>query len=176
MKKPSNQMPPYQMPKMKWYLVTIMWIFLVLFFGSIVYKAYDDIAFRYVILIFIVLILVLSGVGIEKYEKLKRLRKDWDIGKFAKEFNLKEVDTWIVRAVYEAVYDEVEIPIRADDDIDKDLGIDMGDLGFDEILINVSQRTGRVLTEESVEYDDIENIKTIRDLVYFFNGLPQKGE
>ncbi len=116
MKKPSNQMPPYQMPKMKWYLVTIMWIFLVLYFGSIVYKAYDDIAFRYVILIFIVLILVFSGVGVEKYKKLKRSRKEWDIGKFAKEFNLKEVDTWVVRAVYEAVYDEVEIPIKADDD------------------------------------------------------------
>ncbi len=174
MKKPSNQMPPYQMPKMKWYLVIIMWIFLVLYFGSIVYKAYDDIAFRYVILIFIVLILVLSGVGVEKYEKLKRSRKEWDIGKFAKEFNLKEVDTWVVRAVYEAVYDEVEIPIKADDDIDKDLRIDMGDLGFDEILINVSQRTGRVLTEESVAYNDIENITSVRDLVYFFNQLPRE--
>jgi len=174
MRKPSNQMPQYEVPKMKWYFVVIAWIFLILYLGSIAYKAYDDIAFRYVILMFIVLILVLSGVGVEKYKKSKRSRKEWNIGKFAKEFNLKEVDTWVVRAVYEAVYDEVEIPIKADDDIDKDLGIDMGDLGFDEILINVSQRTGRVLTENSVGHDDIKNIITVRDLVEFFNKLPRK--
>jgi len=172
MKKPSNQMPKYEVPKTSIWT----WIFLVVTILSLCYAAYEDINVMYLFVALIIFIIIMSTIGDKKYERLKESRKDWNIGSFAKEFNLKEVDTWVVRAVYEAVYDEVEIPIKADDDIDKDLRIDMGDLGFDEILINVSQRTGRVLTEESVAYNDIENITSIRDLVYFFNGLQREKE
>lgn len=168
MKIPSNRMPKYEVPKTS----ILAWIFLVVTILSFCYTAYDDINIRYFFVAIIIFIVVMSAIGDTKYERLKESRKDWDIGNFAKEFDLKVIDTWVVRAVYEAVYDEVELPVKADDDIDKDLRIDMGDLEFDEILINVSQRTGRVLTEESVEYDDIENIKTVRDLVDFFNKLP----
>jgi len=168
MKAPSNRMTKYEVPNTS----IGVWIFLIIIVLSFCYAAYEDINIRYFFVGFIIFIIIISAIGDKKYERLKEFRKDWDIGNFAKEFDLKVIDTWVIRAVYEAIYDEVDLPIKADDDIDKDLRINMGDLGFDEILINVSQRTGRVLTEESVEYDDIQNIKTVRDLVYFFNQLP----
>ncbi len=170
MKIPSNRMPKYEVPKISIWT----WIFLVVTILFLCYAAYDDINVMYFFVGLIIFIIIMSAIGDKKYKKLKESRTNWDIGNFAKEFDLKAIDTWVVRAVYEVLYDEADLPIRADDDIDKDLRIDMRELEFDEVLINVSQRTGRILSEESAKYDDIKKIKTIRDLVEFFNRLPAK--
>jgi len=174
---PSNRMPKCETDRgePKWYVSTLFWIFLILFLLYILYLLYALSTcenFRYIFLLFVVVVVAIFVQNIIYKRKVKKVlssRENWNIGCFAKEFDLKVIDTWVIRAVYEAIYDLVELPIKADDDMDKDLGMD--DLEFDDILINVSQRTGRVLPKKSDKYYDI---KSVRDLVEFFSKLPKE--
>jgi hypothetical protein len=106
---------------------------------------------------------------------LAALRQNESICTFAKSFDTGEVDTWVIRAVYEQLQiyltsEYPQFPIRADDRLNGCLITDPDDLDFD-LATEISQRTGRSLK-------DIENnpfygkVETVRDLVMFFNAQP----
>lgn len=87
---------------------------------------------------------------------------------FARSFDYRSVDTWIIRAVYEAILVEVKFPPRKTDTF-AFLGLDEG---LEEIAEEVAQRTGRPLTdcEQNTWYGKIE---TVADMVEFFMCQPK---
>ncbi len=95
------------------------------------------------------------------------------ICEFARDFDAREVDTWIIRAVYEQLQWQLndlrpEFPLRASDRLKEDLGLDDDDLDMD-IAVAVEQRTGRSLVSSSTN-PYFGKVKTVRDLVMFFQA------
>ena len=94
---------------------------------------------------------------------------------FARSFDMRAVDTWVIRAVYEQLqaclaHDHAGFPVRASDALVKGLLDDADDLDLD-LVFEIAQRTGRSL--ESAERNPLYGkVTTVRDLVVFFNAQP----
>ena len=104
--------------------------------------------------------------------------KGHDIGNFARSFNCRKIDTWVIRAVYEQIQDyvsteKITLPIYAEDNLFEDLEIGEEDL-YEDLSEEIAQRTGR-------SFDNVENnpyfnkVNTVGDLVNFFNNQPLKS-
>nr|WP_298174176.1 hypothetical protein [uncultured Pseudomonas sp.] len=109
---------------------------------------------------------------IERYfAALCEERKDLSICDFAREFDLRAVDTWIVRAVYEqlqaALATKQNVPIKASDNLFDTLKLDEDDLDLD-LVEEIAQRTGRS-TENFQSNPYYGKVTTARNLVLFFN-------
>ena len=114
----------------------------------------------------------------KKAKTLVKKGEKLNIFDFAKSFDCRTVDTWIIRAVYEQLQECVKytgyvIPIKAEDDIFQDLGVDSEEFEL-EIIDEIAQRTDRSLdnTENNPYYN---KINTVHGLVYFFNEQPLKS-
>ena len=111
----------------------------------------------------------------KKFRALEAKREELTICNFARSFDCKKIDTWVIRAVYEKLqkyilFDGKAFPVKADDHLLDDLEIDEEDLDYD-IIDEIAQRTGRSLenTENNPYY---YKVKLVRDLVFFFNEQP----
>lgn len=98
-------------------------------------------------------------------------RKSLSICEFAREFDSRAVDTWIIRAVYEqlraALPTNEKMPIKASDNLSDTLKLDEDDLDLD-LVEEIAQRTGR--STENFEMNPYYGkVTTARDLVLFFN-------
>jgi len=96
------------------------------------------------------------------------------ICEFARSFDCRQVDTWIVRAVYEELQEELgqmqPFPIRASDRFVEELGIDLEELDMTHVPA-IAARTGRSLQRcKSNTYWG--QVRTVADLVHFFNAQP----
>ncbi|OGA87485.1 MAG: hypothetical protein A2Z90_11110 [Burkholderiales bacterium GWA2_64_37] len=105
-------------------------------------------------------------------------RNGESICEFARDFDTRAVDTWIVRAVYEQVQGQLKhvhpaFPVRASDRLKEDLHLDDDDLDMD-LAVQVEQRTGRSLDETKAN-PLFGKVKTVRDLVLFFHAQPKRG-
>jgi hypothetical protein len=91
---------------------------------------------------------------------------------FARSFDYRAVDTWIIRAVYEQLQPAAGFPVRRSDHFRRDLWLDGDDI--DEIGEEVAQRTGRPLTncEQNPWYGKVE---TVADMVEFFMCQPKQA-
>lgn len=103
-------------------------------------------------------------------------REGESICDFARDFDTRQVDTWIVRAVYEQLqYHLTDVspafPVRASDRLKEDLLLDDDDLDMD-IAQEVEQRAGRSLDDTSAN-PYFGKVKTVRDLVMFFQFQPK---
>ncbi len=94
---------------------------------------------------------------------------------FARAFDCRQVDTWIIRAVYEELQTVLPhgvrpFPIRAEDHLEYDLGIDHDTL--EEVAEDVASRAGRSIKngERNPYYD---RIRRVMDLVYFLHHQPR---
>jgi hypothetical protein len=95
---------------------------------------------------------------------------------FARSLDYRNIDTWIIRAVYEALQPHCEFgglrfPLRASDRLEDDLGLDdelLNDLVVDVIVY----RTGRLLVDAD-KNPFYGNVVTVRDLVMFFSHQPK---
>lgn len=93
------------------------------------------------------------------------------IGTFARSFDLKIVDSWVIRAVYEELQFYVpDVPLRKTDSI-FDLRLDSEELEM-EVIPNIGKRTGRSL-ENYQSNPHFGEIKTVEGLVLFFNAQPK---
>ncbi|WP_444907391.1 hypothetical protein ACJJIR_03790 [Microbulbifer sp. SSSA008] len=111
------------------------------------------------------------------FQRLCDNRKGLSICEFAREFDRKTVDTWIIRTVYEqlqaALPTKQLVPIQASDDFFNTLKLDGDDLDLD-LSKEIAQRTGRTLEDyQSNPY--YGKVTTARNLVLFFN-LQAHGE
>jgi hypothetical protein len=103
--------------------------------------------------------------------RLCKEREGLSICEFAREFDPKIVDTWIIRAVYEqlqaALPTTQNVPIKASDNLFDILLLDEDDLDID-LVEEIAQRTNRNLEGyESNPY--YGKVTTARNLVLFFN-------
>jgi len=110
-----------------------------------------------------------------KLEALAEMRSGESICEFARAFERRSVDTWVVRAVYEQVQELLRpsyanFPVRADDRLKDDLDIEMDDVEMD-LAPMVAERTGRLLdrTESNPFFG---KLSTVADLVRFFSSQP----
>ncbi|MYM87102.1 hypothetical protein GTP91_07895 [Rugamonas sp. FT82W] len=112
----------------------------------------------------------------ERLRCLAAEREGESICDFARDFDTRQVDTWIVRAVYEQLqYHLADVspafPVRASDRLKEDLLLDDDDLDMD-IAQEVEQRAGRSLDDTSTN-PYFGKVKTVRDLVMFFQSQPK---
>tara|TARA_B100000700_G_scaffold173031_1_gene191198 strand:+ start:236 stop:766 length:531 start_codon:yes stop_codon:yes gene_type:complete len=121
------------------------------------------------------LVIVWSAIDQPKVERhfqnLCRERSGLSICEFAREFDPKVVDTWIIRAVYEqlqaALPTKENVPIKASDGLFDTLMLDEDELDL-ELVEEIAQRTRRSLEDyESNPY--YGKVTTARKLVLFFN-------
>ena len=110
-----------------------------------------------------------------KLLKMMQQREGQSICEFARAFDRRSVDPYVIRAVYEGLagylnLDGGSVPIKPEDDLFKDLQMDEDDLDLD-LLSKIAFRTGRSL-ENLGENPFTGKVNTARDLVMFFNGQP----
>ena len=110
---------------------------------------------------------------------LAAAREGESICEFAKEFDAREVDTWIVRSVYEQIQRQLQhihaaFPVRASDLLKDDLHLDDDDIDLG-LAIEIEQRTGRTLKNTRAN-PYWGKVKTVRDLVMFFQSQPRVNE
>lgn len=103
-------------------------------------------------------------------------RSGESICEFARSFDTRSVDTWVIRAVYEGLQEQLRdvhpaFPVRASDVMLKNLIDDPDDIDMD-LAPEVARRTGRDLddTRDNPYYDKVH---TVADLVMFFNAQPK---
>jgi hypothetical protein len=108
---------------------------------------------------------------------LAAARAGQSICEFSRDFDLRAVDTWIVRAVYEALQEEIDgshglpaFPVRADDRMVADLHIDPEDLDLSVIGI-AADRACRSL-ENWTTNPFRDDTATVRGLVLLLNAQP----
>lgn len=100
-------------------------------------------------------------------------RQGESICQFARAFPRRQVDTWVLRAVYESLHGYLggRLPIRADDRLKQDLRLDDDDLDLD-LLEEMARLSGRSL--ERIEDNPwFERVTSVRDLVLFLDQQPR---
>jgi hypothetical protein len=121
--------------------------------------------------------LVLVGVTVLLNLRMKRhlarlaaSRAEDDICTFARAFDRRSVDPWVLRAVYEELQDHLRgeypgFPILPTDRLREGLELDDDDLEMD-LAPDIAARTGRVLPRRPVPNQ--KPVRTVQDLVEFF--------
>ena len=95
-----------------------------------------------------------SGIkkrGRSTFKFSQKNRQNESICTFTRHFEYREIDTWVIRAVYEQLQDYMSsekesFPIRPTDDVFVDLKIDEEDFECD-LVEQIAQRSGRSLEE-----------------------------
>jgi hypothetical protein len=121
-------------------------------------------------------ILVAQGIWDGKRRKahlslLASSRAGEDIGTFARSFDIRHRDTWVVRAVYEGVQrslrgDYLAFPVLSSDRFIEDLRMHPDDLDMD-LVSEVMQRTGRSWKDPKLN-PYYGKVHTVADAVEFF--------
>lgn len=167
--KPASRFMPKFEPKKANKFASFCLIFLVI--AILIYKPIY-IAFIALLALLVITWSKFEQPKIDKYfEKLCEERRGLCICEFAKEFDAKTVDTWIIRATYEqlqaALPTKHTVPVKASDNLLDVLKLDEDDLDLD-LVEEIAQRTGRSLWnyENNPYYG---KVTTARNLVLFFN-------
>ena len=92
-------------------------------------------------------------------------RKNDNLIDFARQFDVRVVNAWVVRSTYEQLELWLGFPVHPSDRLLQDLKLSAVDL--DDVVFQVLFRVGRVRPESWL----IE-AKTVRELVLFINTLP----
>lgn len=107
-----------------------------------------------------------------RYEALARSRQGVSICEFARSFDARQTDTWIIRATYQELQQWLQpyvttFPVRASDMLSADFQLEADEL--DDLLQDIAARSGRSLekTEDNPWYGSVH---TVKDLVAFINA------
>ncbi|WP_213627379.1 hypothetical protein [Pseudomonas sp. Pc102] len=128
-------------------------------------------------LLVVAAMLVLAGViqhhaDLRHFRRMAELRHGESICQFARSFPRREVDTSVVRAVYEELHAYLggTVPIRVGDHLDRDLRVDSEDLDLD-LIEAMAARCGRTL--EDCELNPwFGKVDHVQDLVRFLEHQP----
>ncbi|WP_422929009.1 hypothetical protein [Singulisphaera sp. PoT] len=125
------------------------------------------------------LVLTMLGMHAEgkaRRSALARGREGESICTFARSFDCRRTDTWILRAVYEALQPHCRVgdrmmPIRSTDEL-ATLGLDGEDIAF--VAEEVAYRSGRSM--EGMEANPYSfEVVTVEDLVAFMMHQPRES-
>ncbi len=114
-----------------------------------------------------------------RVEAIVRSRDKESICDFARSFNTRQVDTWIIRASHQELQKLMQayvavanFPIRAGDSLAGDLRLDSDDV--DDLFQDIAERTGRSLdhTDQNPFYG---KVRTVWDLASCVNAQPRVG-
>jgi hypothetical protein len=108
---------------------------------------------------------------------LAEARKGESICEFSRAFDARNTDTWVIRAVYEQIQQQLrwvyaDFPVRATDRLIEDLGLDPDDIDMD-VISDVAGRTGRSLRHAQAN-PFCGRMQTVQDLVAFFCAQDRK--
>lgn len=174
----SRHMPKLQVKR----LGLAAWAFFLVFGVSVAYVvAAAPAAAAVVAVVLCVGFLLANRVTKRQTKTLRALaatRQGESICEFAREFDTRAIDTWIIRAVYEQVQRQLShahpsFPIRASDRLKEDLFLDDDDLDLD-LATEIEERTGRTLDAMATN-PHLGKVTTVRDLVLFFQEQPKRG-
>ena len=161
---PSNRMPAYRPPEPSVLgLLVLAGIVLALSLAS--GGAYFLVFVAAGMLLFPVLLTVNRRVRARR-----RVAGRQSICAFARSFDVRRTDTWIVRAVFDVLREFRDKPLSASARLEEDLGLDVEDL--DELLSIVHQRTGRPFDPFT---SPMLSAATVGELVAWFQSLPRQG-
>lgn len=113
----------------------------------------------------------LAELSIRRHlNRMRDTRTGESICTFARTFNRRSVDPWVVRAVWDEMQDYIgsgnkDFPLRATDRIEEDLKI----ADTEEIASRVARRTGRSM-ENTSSNPLYESVTTVGDMVHFLNS------
>ena len=134
---PSRCMPEYEASSKS---MILPYGFISILISGYIYGVWQEPMQGLVLTIFILIIIVVSAFLPYKYDctyfnALVNERENEDIGSFARSLDYRTIDTWVIRAVYEELNDEIycnenRLPIRASDRLDEDLGLGDDDLFY----------------------------------------------
>ncbi len=105
-------------------------------------------------------------------KKIALMRGEPDICTYTRSFDYRNIDTKIIRAVYNSVqewagkYNDIPFPVKADDSFDKIYQIDPEDL--DDIYFEIADNLN-IDTKNHELNPYYEKIKTVKDLVMFLD-------
>jgi hypothetical protein len=113
-----------------------------------------------------------------KLRAVAQMRVGQGICEFARDFDNRAVDTWVIRAVFEQLQSyladvQPAFPVRAEDRLPKHLIADPDDLDMD-LVHQIAQRTGRSLEKTDLN-PHYGKVLTVRDLVLFFDAQPKRA-
>jgi hypothetical protein len=158
------------------------WMVLALLAFALIYILFSEPKAVSVVLALLLFSFLLSRRAERRKEEALRFvaasREGESICEFARAFDPKVIDTWIIRAVYEQLQKQLEhvhpaFPIRAEDRLKEDLHLDDDGLDMD-IAVEVEERTRRSLGNTAAN-PYLGNVRTVRDLVLFFQAQPRRG-
>lgn len=113
-----------------------------------------------------------SAREVRRRRSMLAAREGEDIGTFAREFDRRTTDPWVLRAVYEELSKCLgDMPILVDDELVHGLKIDEEDLCYD-LVPAIAHRAGRAL-DEMDRNPWAGHINTVGDLVCFFHHQPR---
>jgi len=110
-----------------------------------------------------------------RFELLARSRNGDSICEFARSFDTRATDTWIIRAAHQELQAVLQsylrdFPVRASDSLLVDLGLDLDDV--EDLLQDIARRSSRSLAK-TAENPYYGRLNTVKDLVLFVNAQPQ---
>jgi len=168
------------MPKYREKPTTLMgWFLLLLFISGVTWLIWSAPIILLIVPVLIYTEYVNGKESKKHYELLINGRENDSICTFTRYFEYREIDTWVIRAVYEQLQNYMApirkgFPIHPTDDVFTDLRIDDEDFELD-LIEEIAERTGRSLEgSESNEYYGKSD--TVENLVYFFNNQPKVNE
>jgi hypothetical protein len=103
--------------------------------------------------------------------RIAAARRGESLCTFTRALDLRRLDPWVVRAVYEELKDATAFPLRPTDNLWSDLRLDKGDLDLD-MLADIARRIGRSLDDAGNDLGT-DPLETIRDLIEFLDAQPQ---
>jgi hypothetical protein len=145
---------------------------IVLWLAALLFKVSLTVLSWFSLVIF--LTVLASLVEKQRLRKVAQNRQADSICSFARSFDCRQIDTRIIRAVYEELQQHgldgiTSFPIRATDRLEMDLGIDPEDI--DNMAYEIAARTQHSMNdcEENPLYG---KVKTVTDLILFFTHQP----
>jgi len=145
----------------------ISWRDVAVLAGIIPFLMYAGVHFWPWSLLFPIIIVVMTVFHRRRDRRTAETRRGESICTFARSFDCRTVDTWIVRATYDEL--SYAFPVRASDRFQQDLRF--ADEDLDDSGGSIARRCGRSMArcEENPFY---EKVHTVRDLVMFLNRQP----
>lgn len=168
MNAPSRRMPPLQPSRKLSLTVCLLWLALL---GLSFVWLPPNAALSWITIGSFSLLALVTVFQRLWFLRVKRKRKGESLCTFSRALPAKGHDTWVVRATYEEIFQQVEAPIRPSDNVARFWGIDGDDL--DDAVVRIARRAGRS-TADFRRNPMRDKVITVADLISFIEHQPRE--